>query len=184
MIGLMISISSSAQEMENEDQYSKLAVKLNYFGELVLHPGFAAGVDYTLAKRKWLNIHWDNELGGYVHKWNNNALFLQTSIGTRFISSFSAYMDISLGVGYMLSSPNGEVYSLNDQGDLTTKGRPYTSHFKPSVSLMFGWDGKRKRNIPLTIHFGIEASVQTGFNHGILPHAALRVGVTYQLKNK
>lgn len=179
-----IIIPSSISAQEKNLDFSKLAVKLDYFGELVLHPGIVAGVDYTLSSKKWFNLHWDGELGGYIHKWNNNSIFVQSSIGIRFISSFSAYLDLNIGVGYMLSSPNGDVYSLNDQGKLTNKGRPHTSHFKPSLSLMFGWDGKRKKNIPLTIHFGVEASIQTGLNSFILPHAAFRLGATYQLKNK
>lgn len=172
-----------AQE-EIQKEYSKIALNVGYFGEFILHPGIYGGIDYTLSSKLWLNIHWNSEIGCYYHKWNNNALFLQSSIGTRFTTSFSFFADVNLGVGYILSSPNGEVYKVNDQGELTEKGRTYTSHAKPSVSLTLGWDGKRKKDIPFTAGLGVEGYWQTGFNHIALPHAALKLGITYQLKSK
>lgn len=172
------------QEIDSSDSNSKLGIKLSYFGEFALHPGFAAGIDYSVHQNKWFNLHWDSEIGAYFHKWNNNAVFIQSTIGTRFISSFSAFVDLNVGLGYMLTTPNGNVYVVDNNGKLSSKGRPYQSALKPNVSLLFGWDGTRKKDIPLIIHVGIEAYWQSHFNHSMLPHAAFRVGIVYKLKNK
>ena len=171
-----------AQSDVQSDTENQIGVKVSYFGEFVLHPGFAAGIDYSIYSTKWFNLHWDSELGAYYHKWNNNAAFIQSSIGTRFISSFSVFWDVNAGLGYMLSSPNGEVYTLDENGALSEKGRPYTSHLKPHVSVLFGWDGRRNKDIPLLIHAGIEAYWQSHFNHSMLPHAAFRLGIVHMLK--
>ncbi len=87
----------------------RVAVKFDYFGELVLHPGLSLGIDYTLSSKKWVTVHWDTELGGYWHRWNNTALFAKTSIGTRFPVS-SMFVDLNMGAGYMHSFPAGKIY--------------------------------------------------------------------------
>ena len=51
----------------------KVALKLDYFGELVLHPGLSLGVDYTLSKKTWVSLHWDTDIGGYWHQWRGCA---------------------------------------------------------------------------------------------------------------
>ena len=172
------------QEPNSSNTDSRLGVKLSYFGEFVMHPGFAIGLDYSLYRNNWLNVHLDSEIGTYYHKWNNNALFIQSTIGSRFTTSFSALVDINVGLGYMLSTPNGDFYTVDNNGELSPKGRPYTSHLKPNISLLIGWDGSHRKNIPLIIQAGIEAYWQSHVNHSFLPHAALRLGVVYLLKNK
>lgn len=187
LILLSVTIGSNlsyGQETDTSRTYRKIGVKANYFGEFVLHPGFTVGIDYSLHQKKWFNLHWDSEMGMYFHKWNNNSFFTQTSIGTRFISSFGAFTDLNVGMGYMLSSPNGDVYTVNSNNELSSKGRSFTSHLKPTFSILFGWDGTRKKNIPLLIHTGIEAYWQSHFNQSMLPHAAYRLGVVYKLKSK
>ncbi len=179
-----ISFPMFGQEKESNHSNSKLGIKAGYFGEFVLHPGFIVGVDYALHQNRWFNLHWDSELGAFYHQWNNSALFAQSTLGTRFISSFSAFVDVNAGLGYMLSTPNGDVYAVDASGKLSAKGRPYQSALKPTMLILFGWDGTRKKDIPLIIHAGIEAYWQSHFNHSMLPHAAFRAGIVYRLKKK
>ncbi len=183
LVSILVSTISIAQD-ESQTDRSKLAIKAGYFGEFVMHPGFYSGIDYNLLDKSWLDLHWDTDLGAYFHKWNNNSVFVQSSFGARFCTSFSMYTDLQIGIGYMLSTPSGELYQVDKDGNLTEKGKPVTSHAKPTVSLLFGWDGNRKKDIPLTIGFGLEAYWQMGYNHIALPHAALKAGITYQLKTK
>ena len=137
---LSISVLTYAQDNEISDRW---AVKLQYVGEFVLHPGFSVGTDYTIRANTWFNLHWDTELGGSVHEDNNNSLFLQSTIGTRFTASFAFFADIQAGIGYMLSMPNGDVYNMDDTGNVSAGSRPVSSHLKPTFSLLFGWDGKQ-----------------------------------------
>lgn len=163
--------------------YGKLSLKGGYFGEFILHPGLYGGVDYNLVRNKHFDLHWDSEIGCFMHKWNNNTVFIQSTIATRFITSNSLFADVSLGLGYMLSMPNGDVYRVDKDGVLSINGRPITSHAKIPFAITFGWDGKRNRDIPWSIGLGVEAYMQTGYNHIMLPHAALKLGVLYHLKN-
>jgi hypothetical protein len=159
----------------------KVAVKLSYFGELGLHPGLEIGTDFTLAKRKWVTIHWDTSLGGYWHRWNNTSLFVGTSIGARFPIR-SLFLDFNLGAGYMHSFAAGTIYRQSDDGGVEKAPNLGHAHFKPSFSALIGWDGTRRKNLPITIHIGPEIYLQSNFNHSFLPHVAAKVGITYKFK--
>ncbi len=159
----------------------RVAFKFDYFGELVLHPGLSLGIDYTLSSKKWVIVHWDTDLGGYWHRWNNTALFAKTSIGTRFPVS-SMFVDLNMGAGYMHSFPAGKIYQRSTDGGVEKASNWGHPHFMPAFSVLLGWDGSRKANLPLSIHIGAEAYLQSAVNHTFIPHAATKVGVTYKFK--
>lgn len=163
--------------------HPKVAIKFDYFGELVLHPGFSFGTDYTLSAKRWVTVHWDTEIGGYWHRWNHSAVFAKSSIGTRF-PIWSMFVDLNAGVGYMHSFPAGKIYKRSEDGGLekaTNWGHP---HFIPNCSVLLGWDGSRKKDLPFTVHVGVEAYLQSAFNHVFLPHMAAKVGMTYKFRRK
>ena len=176
-----------ARPAEKQSVFSRLiynervAVKFDYFGELVLHPGLSVGIDYTLTKKKWVTVHWDSDLGGYWHKWNNTALFAKTSIGTRFPVS-SLFVDLNMGAGYMHSFPAGKIYQRSADGGVEKATNWGHAHFMPTFSVLLGWDGSRKANLPFSFHIGAEAYLQSSVNHTFIPHAAAIVGFTYKFK--
>ncbi|MFT7086214.1 MAG: hypothetical protein ACJAV5_001938 [Vicingaceae bacterium] len=180
---------TEAEATEKESSFSrfiqnnKIAFKLNYFGELGLHPGLEVGTDFTLLKRNWVTVHWDTGLGGYWHRWNNTSLFAKSTIGTRF-HFWSAFVDLNAGVGYMHSFLAGTVYGKSENGGVEEVRDFGTSHFIPNASLLFGWDGTRKKKLPITVFVGPEVYFQSNFNHFFLPHVAAKVGVTYKFKKQ
>lgn len=187
---LIVSNSHAQTETDKKEKTSafsnfvhneKLAFKLNYFGELGLHPGIEIGTDYTLVKRKWITLHWDTGIGGFWHRWNNTSLFTQTSMGARFhISSF--FVDINAGIGYMHSFLAGDVYGPDSNSGIEQVTDWGTSHFMPSLSALLGWDNTKKNNLPWTFHIGPEIYLQSHFNHSFLPHIAANIGLTYNFK--
>ena len=123
----------------------KVAIKFDYFGELVLHPGFSLGIDYTLTNKKWVTFHWDTDFGGFWHKWNNTSLFIKSSVGTRF-PVWTMFVDLNLGAGYMHSFAAGTIYKRSEDGGVekvTNWGHP---HFMPTFSILLGYDGGKKMN--------------------------------------
>jgi len=159
----------------------RVAFKVAYFGELVMHPGLTLGVDYTLTKKKWVTVHWDTELGGYWHRWNNTSLFLSSSIGAR-LPIKSMFVDFNLGVGYMHTFAAGTVYQKSSDGGVEIAHNWGHPHFMPNGSFLIGWDGTRNIKLPWTFYIGAETYLQSSFNHIFLPHAALKVGFTYKFK--
>lgn len=164
-------------------QDEKVAIKLDYFGELGLHPGMSFGIDYTIAKKKWVTLHWDSELGGYWHRWNNTSLFLKSSIGSR-LPIKSLFVDLNLGAGYMHSFPAGTVYRKASDGGVEKAPNWGSPHFISTFSVLVGYDGTRRHNLPFTIHLGPEIYYQSNFNHIFLPHVAAKLGITYKIKKK
>ncbi|CAD5254210.1 MULTISPECIES: hypothetical protein [unclassified Imperialibacter] len=178
--------SEKSQDKNAVSQFvynDKVALKLDYFGELVLHPGLSMGIDYTLARKNWVTVHWDSELGGYWHRWNNTAVFLKSSIGARFPVR-SLFVDLNVGAGYIHSLPAGTMYQISSEGGIEIAANWGSPHFMPTTSFLIGWDGTRIMNLPWTFHAGVEAYLQSSFNHIFLPHAAAKVGFTYKFKRQ
>tara|TARA_B100000780_G_C21039063_1_gene416856 strand:+ start:382 stop:963 length:582 start_codon:yes stop_codon:yes gene_type:complete len=184
-ITVLCSAGVMAQEKDKtrEEFKERIAFKLEYFGELVLHPGLCIGIDYTISKNNWVTIHWDTDLGGYWHRWNNTSAFLKTSIGSR-LAIGSTFADINIGAGYMHSWAAGTIYQRAENGGVEKATNWGHSHFMPTTSLLFGWDGTKKNKLPCTIYLGPEVYLQSSFNHTFLPHLAAKIGFTYKLNKK
>lgn len=185
LILLLCSLSVLAQEQDrSKAKYGdRTALKVEYFGELVLHPGLSLGLDYTMVRNNWVTLHWDTDLGGYWHRWNNTSVFLKTSFGSRFAVG-PVFADINLGVGYMHSWAAGVLYQRTENGGVekaANLGHPY---FMPNASFLLGWDGSRRNDLPWTIHIGPEVYLQYPYNHIFLPHVAAKIGFTYKFKQR
>ncbi len=161
----------------------RVAFKFNYFGELGLHPGMTVGVDYTLSKNNHLTVHWDIDLGGYWHRWNNTSVFLKSTIGTRFAAG-PVFADINAGIGYMHSFAAGTIYQRASDGGVEKASNRGHAHFMPNMSFLLGWDGTRNGKQRWTIHFGPEVYLQSSFNHIFLPHIAMNAGITYKFRKQ
>jgi hypothetical protein len=179
--------SLSVYGQEKDDTKSKLkdrvAIKVEYFGELVLHPGMTVGVEYTLSKNKFITVHWNNDLGGYWHRWNNTSIFLKSSIGSRFAMG-PVFADLNAGIGYMHSFAAGTIYRRASDGGVEKAHNWGHAHFIPNASFLLGWDGTRKGKHRWTIHLGPEIYLQYPYNHIFLPHVAVKIGFTYKVKQQ
>lgn len=184
LLAFLLSISLKAQTAgEQKGPLSfeeRTSIKVEYFGELVLHPGLNLGLDYQLYQNNWTTIHADLDLGGYWHRWNNNALFLNVGAGSRFALG-SGFVDLNLGLGYMHSWADGTVYQRAADGGVEEASNWGHAHFRPSTALLFGWDGTKKQNAPYRIYFGPELYLQSSYNHIFLPHLALKLGFSYKI---
>lgn len=163
--------------------HEKVTFKLEYFGELVLHPGLAFGLEYKLISKKFLSLHWNNDVGGYWHRWNTGAIFYKSSIGSRF-SMGPVFADFNIGIGYMHSFAAGTIYQRASDGGVKKARNFGHPHFMPNASLLLGWDATRNGKQNWTIHFGPEVYLQSSFNHIFLPHIAMKLGLTYRLKKR
>ncbi len=185
LILLLCSLSVLAQEQDGSKAKfgERTALKVEYFGELVLHPGLSLGLDYTMARNNWVTLHWDTHLGGYWHRWNNTSVFLKTSFGSRFAVG-PVFADINLGVGYMHSWAAGVIYQRTENGSVEKAANLGYPHFMPNASFLLGWDGSRRNDLPWTIHIGPEVYLQYPYNHIFLPHVAAKIGFTYKFKQR
>jgi hypothetical protein len=189
LILLVCSSSACAQQREGTQAKLKtrfgdrLALKTDYFGELVLHPGLTVGMDYTVAENKWVTLHWDTDFGGFWHRWNNTSVFLKTTFGFR-LTIGSVFADINLGVGYMHSWAAGPVYQRVEEGGVEKTANWGHPHLMPNASFLIGWDGSRRKNQRWAVHAGPEVYLQSSLNHIFLPHVAAKIGFTYKLNQQ
>lgn len=190
LIITLISVKSNAQsrllsaenkKADYDKSRDKVGLKFEYFGELGLHPGIALGLDYELSKKNRLTLHWNSDLGGYYHKWNNTSIFVKSSIGARFTFG-SVFTDVNAGIGYLHSFSAGDLYERTPEGGIDKARNLGHAHFMPNASLLVGCNIKRINNAPLAIHFGPEMYLQSRYNHIYLPHLAVKLGFTYKLK--
>lgn len=160
--------------------HDKIALKIDYFGELALHPGLTFGFDRNLLDKEYIAIHWDMDMGGFWHRWNNTSFMVKSTIGSRFYAG-EAFADINAGIGYMHSFAAGTIYQRGQNGEAEKANNKGTSHFIPNASFLLGYDATRNER-PYTVHFGPEVYIQSSFNHIYLPHLAVKVGLTYKIQ--
>lgn len=185
LILLLCSLLVSAQE-RNDTKLTleeRLAIKVEYFGELVLHPGLSFGSDYTVARNRWVTVHWNTDLGGYWHRWNNTSAFLKTSIGSR-LAMGAFFADLNLGVGYLHLWAAGVVYQRAENVRVEKATNLGHAHFMPNASFLLGWDGTRQGKQLWMVHLGPEVYLQYPYNHVFLPHVAVKIGFTYKLNQQ
>ncbi|WP_236976620.1 hypothetical protein [Membranihabitans maritimus] len=182
---LLWSFSVRAQESDEAKTKlkEKLAIKLEYFGELVLHPGLSIGLDYTVKTNNWATVHWDIDLGGYWHRWNHTSVFLKTTIGSRLVIG-PVFTDINIGIGYMHSWAAGAIYQRTEEQNIKKAINWGHSHFMPNASFLIGWDGRKRNSLPWRIYLGPEIYLQSSFNHIFLPHIAAKIGFAYKFNQQ
>ncbi|MFY0671930.1 MAG: hypothetical protein JXQ87_00915 [Bacteroidia bacterium] len=176
---IMISLPILVSAQEGQD--SKIAIELNYYGDFIMHPGIETGIQYNILQKEKLTLHADLNLGAYWHKWNHNAYFTQAKLGTRITGKSGFFTDFSLGLGFMLTTPNGDIYSGNESFEIVPIRRPINRHLAPNGSLMFGWDFSKKSESKWMCQLGLEAFWQYQVNQYSLPHLALKTGIIYNL---
>jgi len=154
-----------------------IPINISYFGEMIVHPGIEIGYENTFYK--WFN--YTASIGTYVHQRNHVGLFLSAGINWRYTFPIGYSMEFGLGLGYLHTwEHGGDVYIVDDNGNVSVKPKYGRPHFMPSVKLgLLGWDLRKKSNIPIRINTDIIVFGQYPFNNYLLPHVALKIGVTY-----
>jgi len=176
---LLFHTRTFAQEKIGGKDPGRLSVKIEYFGELILHPGLAAGVEYRINGNNWFTFFWDTRIGGYLHPWNHTGLFFETALGARFTSEIGLFAGLQGGPGYLRTFPHGDVYGFSENGVAEERSHSGYGSFMPGISLLFGWDGTKSGKLPLTLYAGPGAFFEIPFNQIALPHGVVRVGVSY-----
>ena len=185
IISLISALESSAwaAEVETGASTSRTGPGLSfaYFGELVTHPGFAAGAKFSLFDGSWYDLTVGPTVGFYVHPRNHSGLFIDGELENRFTAAFGLFGTLGVAAGYYHTWLGGDgVYVRGDDGLVQKKfdwGRP---HLKTGLSLGFGWDFEKNNLGPLRVFTRLDAFGQAPFNHAILPHVALQVGAVYR----
>ncbi len=177
------SIISDLTKKQNNCNSVDIDYYVHYFGQFVLHPGLAIGIEKSLltSKRKMHSARLGAEFGGYYHKWNNNSLFLKSSLGHKMYLTKKKknYFIYTIGFGYLHSFPHGDIYEFKENQAVISKNSG-TSHLVYNLNMSFGIHTIKLKKHTLYTRFGIEAFLINNFNGISLPNAAFRLGFNFQ----
>ena len=137
-------------------------------GEFLLHPGVLVGVETPLAgEHVLLAAH----AGGYVHVHNSVGARVDVEVGARHTTHAGMFVEGFAGVGYLHTFAASPVWVVEDgtAHEIADAGHP---GFMPTLTLGAGWQGAHIAPFVRVQGFG-----QYPFNHHLLPHAALLIGV-------
>jgi len=154
-----------------------IPINFSYFGETITHPGFEIGYENSFHK----GFNFTVSIGTYVHQRNHVGLFINGGLNWRHTFPIGYSPEIGIGLGYLHKwEHGGSTYTVDDNGNVSTKPKYGQPSFMPSIKLgFFGWDLRKKTNIPIRINTDIIAFGQYPFNNYIMPQIALKVGATY-----
>lgn len=145
-----------------------------------VHPGISVGTEYTYnanPKHQWFQTA---NIGYFFHQYAQHGIQLYSEIGYRYWVKNGLYFGPQLGVGYLHSIPEAQVFKLNKEGKYERKtnfGRP---QFMADFELQIGYEFRKER--PVAIFLSYQFFMQMPFVNEyvpILPGAALHIGVSF-----
>lgn len=155
-----------------------------------IHPGIRIGSRYYyLEKEKW-ELFQTAKLGYFFHRHAQQAVQLYTELGYRHAVYKNLFAEARLGVGYMVSVPDMQLFSF-DNGEYRSKSTKARSQFMGGVDIALGYDLKTLTQLPLDVYLSYQFWVQSPFVNGyvpVLPNNSIHIGAIYYLpkntKNK
>lgn len=156
----------------------KRAVSVAYFGEFITHPGISVEFPTLLKAARKHTLYRKLGVTLYTHRRNHNAFILTGEAGSRLTNKQGRFGEALVGLGYMHTWLQGDVYTRAGSGTVTESfdwGRP---HLVLSFSLGAGWEAHREA-LPGTNFIRLIAFGEYPFNGLILPHLGLQFGTTF-----
>ena len=182
---VLFALPAGAAELEVSSRRAPEAaawsVSASYFGETILHPGVAVGVERKLkfwGRRRGLETHGffaGADLGTYWHARNDVGLFVSTDLGYRLVFPRGFRLEALLGLGYLHTFDDGAVYEASG-GRVTTVANTGHPALMTSALLGLGWDFAR-----FSIFLRVGAFGQYPYNTEALPHLEAQLGFSIPL---
>ena len=167
----------SAYAQEEPSSTHRYALTAAYFGETITHPGATVGLEKYLLRSRRYKLFVGANLGGYVHHRNHKALFANLQLGQRITFRSGWFLDQSVGVGYLRTFLDGEVYAVDSDGSVEQVANTGRPHFMPSVSVGVGYDFTKKGLANLQLFLRPQVFWQMPFNNYSLLHIGLQAGL-------
>lgn len=174
--------------------YQQTAIRVAYFGENMFHPGVKIGIEYPLkakemiktkkndkVKRRGLAWITGANLGFYRHKKNHTGLFLNGEFGGRFLTHKAKKIELSIGMGYIHTILDGETFTVDSGGQVSSKGITGQGGLMPSISLGWGKDLYWKNKSPWGWHLKGQYFFQIPYNAALLLRTGIELGLSYRL---
>jgi hypothetical protein len=151
-----------------------------------IHPGFSLGTYFLYHKGNKHEFFQTVKLGYFYHRFSQQAIQLYSEAGYRYLTKSGLYGEGLLGLGYLHSIPDVQIFKLED-GKYVKKhnfGRP---QLMISTGIAVGYDFSKHSSLPLRLYLLYQFWMQTPFVNKyvpLLPNTALHLGISYQLHKK
>ena len=168
-------------------------ITLGYFNDRFGSHGMRAGYDYTFYEKTRPGINPMNVSHAFLLKVNLSffrhpradlSFVLNVSCGYRYTTKYGLMVEpLHLGFGGMHSFLDGKTYEVDNNGNVISGKRGYSTFVLPYVQVLgLGYDFRQKTNIPLSFMASIDAYSQRNINTKSWLRLATPISLTYYLK--
>lgn len=185
------SITSSLAQTEEFELGEKVPIQFNYYGNLLVHPGFSLGVDWNLLQvdklvtkdksgksktiRKVYGLN--PTLSFYNHTQSHSALITSIDVFRRRYSKRLFFRQISLGLSYERRFNNNETFEVSEEGNVTNIGTSSRGYLGSNFSISGGKRFMLAGSTPLEAFAGLQARLNFGYAAGVSPAVNFIIGV-------
>lgn len=176
-IGIMLLSSLNAQ--------SRLNIGGGYFGETITHPGLVFEMEYETNVSPTMSLPFRLDLGFYSHPRNHNGLFIDASYGFRRYFKSGFFLEESIGIGVLGSAINTDVFTVDENGNVSEGSKLNAPQFMPSLTVGIGYNLTKKNENSLNLIW-LRPKIYWQFPHKTTASysPALQIGFTHQIRGK
>lgn len=145
-----------------------------------VHPGISVGTEYTYNKNPRHQWFQTANLSYFFHQYAQHGIQLYSEIGYRYWLKNGLHFGPKLGIGYLHSIPEVQVFKLNSDGEYDRKTNFGRAQFMGDFVLQIGYEFQRDN--PVDVFLNYQFFMQVPFVNEyvpILPNSALHVGVAF-----
>ena len=151
-----------------------------------IHPGISIGTEYSYKSNTHHQFFQTVNLSYFFHQYAQHGIQLYSEFGYRYWLKNGLHFGPKLGIGYLHSIPEAQVFKLNANGEYDRKTNFGRAQFMADFVVQIGYEF-RKEN-PIDVFLNYQFLMQMPFVNEyvpILPNSALHVGVAfYPFKTK
>jgi len=194
----LISVFSTPLKAQDSSRSVKMPLYLHssFFYDFPQSFGISTGAEFPI-KSKAITTQFKNgkkelryrdliaasDIGFYRYAFNNTGIYFFESVGKRYNKSSPYYFEWLIKVGVLRTFYDGEVYSVDDNGNvkiLKNYGRYYAL---TGFTFVFGHNFERgAKPRPYSIEFKPSIWVQYPYNSFFLTHFSAEVSFKYHFK--
>jgi hypothetical protein len=148
-----------------------------------IQPGFKIGTEYVYSSKKNRTLLQTINAGYFKNRDFLNAYYLNSYFTYRYSFPFKAFIDASIGIGYIHKRHAREVFKLNDNGEYESKTDWGSPGVQAGLNLGVGYRFKLMEK-QLSAFISYEWFVEYPHVKGLtpfLPHSLYHIGIRYYL---
>lgn len=149
-----------------------------------VHPGFTIGTGFTYRQTKNNSLFQTVKLGYFYHRLAQHALQLYSEAGYEHQFNCGFSFRTLLGLGYLHSIPDMEVFELNSDGEYERAGRFGRPQGMGGLTIGLDYNINNKSSHPMRIGLDYQVWFQFPFVQEyvpVLPNTALHLSLTFSI---